>query len=367
MQWIRTTMGIGVFNRQATGKAASGEKAAAPKLRPENAIFDDVKGGQNSAKSQVKLFMGQASWAVTRTMKQLEQEQLSHKQIEYSEQPLDTVQLEELIGQESEQFMYQDLVKAVRRNDARGVLGYLEKNSKLNRSTLEGQSLLHVALDADAVDVAAVLLDQGSDPNEFDETTGEYPIHKACNHQNQEAICELIKNGAELNVYNREGKTPLLLTIQHRNADLAHLEMESGADPQKPDEFTGNTPLHQAVKVASDGIVNDLLGRKINPNAQNESGSTPLHNAICYAIRDNQENRLHIINALLTGGADLYVTDRNNDTVLDVVKKVLTCREPGFKTPFVQILSQCSTPVTRADLRNKIQSWLDRKNSDYPR
>lgn len=42
----------------------------------------------------------------------------------------------------------------------------------------------------------------------------------------------MIKNGAHVNVPDKEGKTPLHLAIRHGNADIAELLLKNGAEFQ---------------------------------------------------------------------------------------------------------------------------------------
>jgi ankyrin repeat protein len=143
----------------------------------------------------------------------------------------------------------------------------------------------------------------------------------------------LLKNGADIDLPDPDGVSPLLVSIMNANWDLARQLILAGADVNQWDIY-GEAPLFMAVDLRSriDGgrasidplnktngltIVKVLLERGADPNMQlffkpanmrgstNTRGSTPL-------VRAANNGDLEVVNLLLEHGADatVYMADR---------------------------------------------------------
>jgi ankyrin repeat protein len=184
----------------------------------------------------------------------------------------------------------------------------------------------------------------------------------------------LVAHGADIDLPDPDGVSPLNLAIMNANWDLAKKLIEAGADVDQWDIF-GEAPLFTAVGLRSrndggrasidppnetDGltIIRLLLERGANPNMQlffrpanvrgstNTRGSTPL-------IRAANNADLELVQLLLEHGADasVYMADRQTP-----IHAVLAGRasEPDA-LELVKVLHEAGTDVNVVALVNHIE------------
>src|SRR5215471_15856332 len=121
-----------------------------------------------------------------------------------------------------------------------------------------------------------------------------------------------LKAGADLNVQDRDGITPLTEAIEDNLSALARKLVLAGADPNMPSS-DGSTPLLHAAWMCDTKLARFLLrrGSRINDQAQHD-GSTALINA-SYSCKDARLVRL-----LLKAGANVNLKDIDGETALHV-------------------------------------------------
>jgi len=100
-----------------------------------------------------------------------------------------------------------------------------------------------------------------------------------------EASRFLLANHAAVDAKDRWGRTPLFAAIYEEplvfnRIPIVTLLIESGADINLKDE-RGNTPLHLAAFGETE-VVKLLLEQGADVNATNNAGETPLHKAVQY-------------------------------------------------------------------------------------
>jgi len=82
-----------------------------------------------------------------------------------------------------------------------------------------------------------------------------------------EVVKLLLEHGADPNVKNRDGKTPLHNAASEGHLEVVKLLLERGADPNVKDD-DGNTPLHNAAWRGHLEVVKLLLEHGADPNVQ---------------------------------------------------------------------------------------------------
>lgn len=145
---------------------------------------------------------------------------------------------------------------------AAGMVGVHEWIVYLNGETVP---VLHYVMNGgpNSPEICRVFLEAGANPNVHD-GTGEYPLHRAIRHGLLEHVAVLLQGGADVNAFNWNGKqvtclttacsmgdfaiaqqllqhkadpnlrlrseiTPLWISVQEENWDLAHLLLDAGA------------------------------------------------------------------------------------------------------------------------------------------
>ena len=252
-----------------------------------------------------------------------------------------------------------------------------------------GQTALMWASARRHPDMMALLIDHGADvdarsinrdyqrhvtaegrPKNLD-TGGLTPLLYAARENCIACIDVLLEHGADIDLPDPDGVSPLTLAIMNANWDFAKKLIEAGADVNQWDMY-GEAPLFTAIgrysrrdggRASIDplnetdgmGIVSLLLDHGANPNMQlffrpagvfgstNTRGSTPL-------IRAANAGDLDLVKLLLEHGADptLYMADRQTP-----IHAVLAGRTPEKKAlELIQVLHDAGTDVNVIALVN---------------
>jgi len=151
-------------------------------------------------------------------------------------------------------------------------------------------------------------------------------LHVAAHKGHVEIAEFLLKQGANVNLKDKDGYTPL-----HNTADsfvkgrppkrtepernrIAALLLKYGAQVNATINH-GETPLHRAVLTNNVALVQLLIEIGANPNIQQAQGMTPLHFALSAG-----KDRVQVVRLLLRHGADSSVTDEYGRTATDYAK-----------------------------------------------
>jgi ankyrin repeat protein len=137
----------------------------------------------------------------------------------------------------------------------------------------------------------------------------------------------LIKQGANVNVKDKDGYTPLHNTADsflkgfprkrteaNRNR-IAALLLKHGALVNATIN-NGDTPLHGAALTNNVALVQLLLENGANPNIQQSQGMTPLHFALVAG-----KDRVQVVRLLLAHGADSSIKDEYGHTATEYAKR----------------------------------------------
>jgi tetratricopeptide (TPR) repeat protein len=106
------------------------------------------------------------------------------------------------------------------------------------------------------------------------------PIVEAVSNGNKAEVEVLLARGADVNVKDHRGRTPLFFAAANKagTKDMVELLLARGADINAKD-VDGETPLHYAPFSRQKDIVELLLIKGADVNAKSNSGHTPLDNS----------------------------------------------------------------------------------------
>ncbi|CAB0030886.1 unnamed protein product [Trichogramma brassicae] len=176
----------------------------------------------------------------------------------------------------------------------------LKRHADPNLANTEGHTPLHVICqrEDDDVDLVKMLFEMGdkfNKPIQVDarDKSGCTPLQLALNCGHEQIADWLLRRGADLNLANAKGSTPLHL-ISTRKIDCADLLQtffeisDKQTRPVKVDarDNEGKTPLHHAISHQHKKLFELLLRRDFDPNVADNDGSTALH-TICMVDDDN--------------------------------------------------------------------------------
>lgn len=205
-------------------------------------------------------------------------------------------------------FTTEEFFKAIKLRDGRAVKAFLQGGMDPNTRNANGQTVLTFALEATDASMIEPLINNAD--LSLPDAAGNTPIFLALKHDHPEIFETLLAKNVDINSAGRSSKnvnkqTILALAVQKRNAELVRRLLDKGADPNLADD-NGVTPLYAAVigENVDTGIVRMLIEKGANVNVQSTTrGATPL---IYTVVNFNMpvETKLETINLLIEKGAD---------------------------------------------------------------
>ncbi|MHC4750482.1 MAG: ankyrin repeat domain-containing protein [Planctomycetota bacterium] len=194
----------------------------------------------------------------------------------------------------------------------------------------EAEHLHHAAANGE-IEHVKLLISQGADVN-VKNNDGQTPLHYAARRGHKEVVELLLANGADVNARDRMSKTPvehamggnhreIVQLLIYKGADISPLHfalymkdeaearslIEGGADVNRRTPY-GTTPLDRAVVAGFRDIVELLIAKGANVNAKDNWDWTPLHSAV-YGHKD-------IVEILIAKGANVNARDGGGRTPL---------------------------------------------------
>lgn len=195
----------------------------------------------------------------------------------------------------------------------------------INAQQPNGSTFLHDAVMNEFRPLLAWLLDRGADANVKDRR-GYTPLHEAVitdDTRGYQITKALIKHGADVNSTDSYGETPLHSAASFVEKDVVKILLSLGADVNRRAN-RGETPLHYVSRVNPDSVkprnfeqidieetIKLLLAHHADINSRDSNGATPIHSAI---IAGNNAT----VTFLLAHGADINAANIHGFSPLHV-------------------------------------------------
>lgn len=152
------------------------------------------------------------------------------------------------------------------------------------------------------------LIKAGADSNIVINSNGDTLLFYTATHGMYRTALELIRNGAKMDTRNRDGMTPLILSLTSRHPDLAVAMLDEGAQPNFSMD-NGITALIVAAQSNYDTVLQKLIEKGANLDQRTRTGET----ALMFAAVSNSIN---IMDTLLKKGAKIDIQNDLGITAL---------------------------------------------------
>lgn len=160
----------------------------------------------------------------------------------------------------------------------------VEFGSEIDKIDYDDRTPLSIACARGNVDIVQYLVSKGANVNSIDTSCNTPLMHAVSGpHSRVELVNILVNAGAKVNVVNKHGETPLLSIIRNskqlaecqKSVDVMTALVESGCDLNCKTPL-GQSPLHLAVILHHDNMVDLLAKFGCDPNTKDSLGLTPL-------------------------------------------------------------------------------------------
>jgi len=194
---------------------------------------------------------------------------------------------------------------------------------------LSGCQMTQLTAAAREGDVARIneLLNKGAKVDEF--PPGKWsatPLYWSLFECKYDAARLLLKKGANVNLTDSYGTSPLHLAVCCKKVELSFIEhlIQKGADVNYKNTSDGLTSLHYASSSGSVDMAKLLIDKGADINAADHKGTTPLMLAV-------QKNSLPVAKLLLERGADISLRDKHKKNAMSYAKGIFTKKKEMIK------------------------------------
>jgi ankyrin repeat protein len=131
-------------------------------------------------------------------------------------------------------------VAALKEGESTKALELVEKpgSTVVNYRGGDGNAGLHIAMRARNANWVGFLLSRGADPN-LGDANGDTPLILATRRGFVEGAARMLMRSADVDKTNKLGETALIVAVQQRQTAIVKMLLEAGADADKADHASG--------------------------------------------------------------------------------------------------------------------------------
>ena len=227
---------------------------------------------------------------------------------------------------------------AARQNCGKAMELLINKGADVNARDQHGDTPLMVAAFYGNIPIMEMLLDNRSDVNARNEENRKTALHYAAGKYSLKATALLIDKGADVNVQNQHGKTPLMTAIFSETLQIVELLMDNGADIGPYDNLNSETALNYAAKQSSGKTLRLLIEKGVDVNLKVKY--TALMTAAWYGHVNN-------VLTLIEAGADLNIEIHGHDCLTTAFRLLLLSGHYQYAKILIEAGADVNVPLRK--------------------
>lgn len=165
-------------------------------------------------------------------------------------------------------------LQAVEKQDQGEVESLISKSPTIvdTRDLTDGHTALHIAIKKHAFRWLSYLLGKGANPNLADKH-GVTPLMLASEMGDVDSVSALAQSGARVDEANDTGETPLISAVHARDIPMIRVLLAAGADPDRADNSGRNARDYAKADSAGSAILSEIARHDSDKRAS-KSGHT---------------------------------------------------------------------------------------------
>jgi uncharacterized protein len=224
-------------------------------------------------------------------------------------------------------FAVETLPDLINEGERDAALELISSGTDVNQLSVDRTTALHWAVYKKDLELVEMLLDEGADPN-LRNDYGATPMTVASEHGDYPIMKALVDAGGDIESPNSEGQTLLMTVARTGNIETAKLLLDKGANVNAMESWGGQTALMWSSSQQQPEMVRLLVESGADVNARGKDHDWPRwvtseprvkpvdsggYTPLLYAAREGCEG---CVEALLDGGANVNTPDLWGQTPL---------------------------------------------------
>lgn len=213
------------------------------------------------------------------------------------------------------------LYLAIHNDDSYFMKTLITNGAEVNTKYPGGETLLQSAAITGRTESVRVLLEAGANINAVNDR-GQTALHVPLDVKNsnykkyklsKDTLELLLAKGADMNLKDKNGRTPLLLAAESADGEIVTLLLDKGADVNAKDDESGFTALHYAARSGKKDAAEVLIARGADINTKDNQGHTPLYVAVNHDYR--------VAELLIDKGANSSIRTESGQTLMELAQE----------------------------------------------